>query len=107
MAKNDNSKGGKGGKGAKGAAAGKGGKGGARPDRYSQPPTWRGAANRAAIATLLFVVVVALIGQPIPTAIAIGLAMFVIYVPIGYYTDNFFYQRRQRQHAGGKGRGRA
>jgi hypothetical protein len=73
-----------------------GGRGGARVDRYSKPPTWKGSANRAAIATVLFVVVVAVIGQPIATAIGIGLAMFVIYVPIAYYTDNYLYKRRQK-----------
>lgn len=82
------------------SAGGKNGtKGKGRLDRYSQPPTWKGAANRAGIATLLFVIVVAVIGQPIPTAIGIGLAMFVIYVPIAFYTDKFLYERRQKQLA--------
>ncbi|HEU4973690.1 MAG TPA: hypothetical protein VFT50_01270 [Baekduia sp.] len=84
------------------AAPAKKGSGRARVDRYSQPPTWRGSVNRAALATVLFIVVVAVIGQPIATAIAIGLVMFLIYVPIAYYTDNYLYNRRQRTAGKGK-----
>jgi hypothetical protein len=70
----------------------------ARNDRYSKPPTWRSAANRALIATLLFVVVIVLaFKQPISQAIAIGGFMLLLYIPIGYLTDSFFYNRRQAQ----------
>jgi hypothetical protein len=75
------------------------GKGSGRADRFSHPPTWKGAVNRAGIATVLFVVVVILIGQPIGTAVGIGAAMFAIYVPIAYYTDDFVYKRRQKSLA--------
>ena len=76
----------------------------ARTDRYSKPPSWRSAANRALIATLLFVVVVVLaFGQPIASAVALGGFMLLLYIPIGYYTDTFFYNRRQAQLAKRRG----
>jgi hypothetical protein len=76
----------------------------ARNDRYSKPPTWRSAANRALIATLLFVaVIVVAFKQPISQAVAIGGFMLLLYIPIGYLTDSFFYNRRQAQQRKGPG----
>ncbi|HMJ33026.1 MAG TPA: hypothetical protein VK501_03835 [Baekduia sp.] len=84
-------------------APAKGGKGGAlRTDRLDRPPSWRSAANRAAIATILFIVVITLIGQAIGVAIAIGAFMFFTYIPLGYYTDAYIYKRRQAKKAQGK-----
>ena len=69
-----------------------------RQDRYSKPPSWRSAANRALIATLLFVgVIVLAFRQPASQAIALGGFMLLLYIPIGYFTDAFFYNRRQAQ----------
>ena len=69
-------------------------------DRRSQPPTWRGAANRAAIAALLFIVaVIALFGQPIGTSVSVGLLAFLFYIPLGYYVDLAIYRRAQRKKA--------
>src|SRR3954454_15470567 len=68
-----------------------------RTDRYSKPPSWQSAANRALITTLLFVaVVVFVLKQPIQQGIALGGFMLLLYIPIGYYTDSYFYNRRQR-----------
>src|SRR5205807_1866630 len=71
-----------------------------RVARLDRPPTWRSAANRAAIAAAVFLVaVIVLFGQkPLP---ALGLAAFMllVYLPMGYYTDMFMYRRRQRQKA--------
>ena len=70
----------------------------ARMDRFSKPPTWRSAANRALVATLLFVAVIVLaFRQPPQSAIALGGFMLLLYIPIGYFTDTFFYKRRQQQ----------
>jgi hypothetical protein len=75
----------------------------ARLERMNRPPTWRSAANRAGIASLLFVVaVVLLFDQSIASAIAIGALMLLLYIPLGYYTDQFIYRRRQQR----KGEGR-
>jgi hypothetical protein len=71
-----------------------------RFDRYAKPPSWRSAANRALVATVLFVAVVVLaFGQPVGSAIALGGFLLLLYIPIGYYTDTFFYNRRQQQLA--------
>jgi hypothetical protein len=77
----------------------------ARMDRYSKPPSWSSAAQRALIVTILFVAVIVLVmKRPASASIALGGFMFLLYVPIGYFTDSFFYKRRQQQLArGGKG----
>jgi hypothetical protein len=72
----------------------------ARADRYSRPPNWRSATQRAAIAAGLFFIAVAfLFKQKIAGAISISLLMFAVYIPLGYYTDRFLYNRRLRQKA--------
>jgi uncharacterized YccA/Bax inhibitor family protein len=73
----------------------------ARANRFDQPPTWSGAATRAGIAALLFVVLVILaFGQPVGSSIALGVFVFLLYIPLGFYTDQLFYKRRQRKLAG-------
>jgi hypothetical protein len=75
-----------------------------RANRYAKPPSWRSAANRALVATVLFVAVVVLaLGQPAKSAIALGGFMLLLYIPIGFYTDTFFYRRRQQQIAKKRG----
>jgi hypothetical protein len=73
-----------------------------RTDRFDRPPTWRAAANRSAIATALFVVVIAVIQGTIVAAVAIGVFMFFLYTALGFYTDSFVYKRRQAKKAQGK-----
>src|SRR5215208_6768753 len=71
-----------------------------RPHRHDKPPTWKGAAVRAAIATVFFVVLsVLLLEQPL--AAAAGLAAFVLvaYTLMGYGIDLLFHKRRLRQRA--------
>ena len=68
----------------------------ARMDRYSKPPTLRSAAQRSSIAAIVFVAAMILIvHQPVPAAIALGGFVLLFYVPLSYYTDLFFYRRRQ------------
>jgi hypothetical protein len=67
-----------------------------RRDRFDEPPSWRGAAQRASIAAgIFFVAVVALFRQPIQAAVPIALFMLAVYIPLGYYTDLFLHRRRQ------------
>ena len=69
-------------------------------DRRNRVPSWRGAANRAAIAALVFVVaVVVFFDQPIATAVSVGLLAFLFYIPLGYYVDLAIYKRNQRKKA--------
>jgi hypothetical protein len=68
-----------------------------RQERLDQPPTWRGAINRAAIAAVVFAVIAALLlKQPAAGAISLAVLAFAMYVPAGYYMDRLIYQRRQR-----------
>lgn len=69
-----------------------------RQERLDRPPTWRGAASRAAIAAAVFFVIAMLVlDQPPGGALALALFAFALYVPSGYYVDKFLYERRQRQ----------
>lgn len=74
-----------------------------RLDRLNAPPTWRGSINRAGIATIIFVIALKFLfkaewGQ------LIGLAgfVFLLYIPLGYYTDLFLYKRRVARKEIGK-----
>lgn len=76
------------------------GSGSARPNRYEQPPTWRAAINRAAIAVVFFaVLIIVIFKQPIANAIGLAGVMMLLYVPMGYYTDLYMYRRYQRKAA--------
>jgi hypothetical protein len=71
-------------------------RGATRRDRFSKPPTWRGAANRALFATIIFVaIVIFAFGQKPAAGIALGGFMLLLYIPMGYYTDMLLYRRRQ------------
>lgn len=75
-----------------------------RAHRLDQPPSWRGAITRAGISALIFgVLVVVAFGRGPLAGLSLGAAMFVIYVPMAYFTDRFLYNRRQRQKARGTG----
>jgi uncharacterized YccA/Bax inhibitor family protein len=74
----------------------------AREDRFNRPPTWRSAINRAAIATAFFLVAIVLIfKQPIGSTVALAAVVFLMYIPLGFYTDSFIYRRRQAKQGGG------
>jgi|SRR3954470_10421692 hypothetical protein len=75
-----------------------------RGARFDKPPSWRSAANRAGIAAGLFVVaVILLFKESIGAAVAIGGFMFLLYMPLGYYTDQFVHRRRlAKRSASGK-----
>ena len=72
----------------------------ARRDRMMRPPTWKSAAQRAALAALVFgVLLVVLFDTDVVSAIPLTLFVFVFYVPLGYYTDQLVYRRRQKIEA--------
>ena len=74
----------------------------ARMARYDKMPTWRGALNRSLLIIIPFALVIAVVTRK-PAQLAFLLPfMFVIYVPLGYYTDLWMYNRRKRQRAEGK-----
>jgi hypothetical protein len=68
--------------------------------RTPQPPSWSTAVKKGGVAAILFLGVLALMGQnPLTSllaAVALGLAF---YVPMSYLMDRFFYQRHLRKEA--------
>ncbi len=74
------------------------GKGRQSVDRRDVPPTWRSAVNRALIGAVIFAVLLIVpFHQPPGGAIALAALMLALYVPMGYYIERFFYNRRQAQ----------
>jgi len=92
--------------GRKPSASEKGGSksGGGRPDktrknRYDEPPTWKGASWRAAIAAFVVYVASTLLLKhttPAKNLVLIPIVL-VLYMPIIFYTDQFMYRRQQRR----------
>ncbi len=74
---------------------GGGGKRVTRVDRRDQPPTWKGAVIRGLLFAALLLPVSLLFGQPLGGAIALTIIAAIVYVPLGFYTENFFYNRRK------------
>lgn len=75
-----------------------------RVDRATRPPTWKNASVRAAFAAAVFLAVLVLFGQKPVGAIFVAFVMFGLYIPMGYYTDRFMYNRRQRKDAEARAR---
>ncbi|MGA7398163.1 MAG: hypothetical protein WBW62_12015 [Solirubrobacterales bacterium] len=73
--------------------------------RTDAPPTWKGAAIRGIIASVVFVaLLLILFGRSLNEALPIGILMLVFYIPAGFYMDQFMWRRRERARirAGGK-----
>ena len=71
-----------------------------RRNRMEAPPTWRSAFNRAAIATVVFaVLVVVLFQRPMAEAVLLAMFMLLLYVPLTYYTDLWIHRRWKRKQA--------
>lgn len=69
-----------------------------RAERLDRPPTWRGAVNRAAVAAVVFgVLVVVAFGRDVGAGAALAVFMFLLYIPLGYATDRAVYRFRQRR----------
>ena len=74
-----------------------------RANRYSKPPNWRSAFQRALIASALFVVVSIFLLKLKPApAVLFGVFLVLMYTPLTYFTDSFIYRRRQAKAAEGK-----
>jgi hypothetical protein len=73
----------------------------ARLDRFNKPPSWRSSFNRALIAAAVFVAASIFILKQKPIAgVAFGVFLVLFYTPLTFYTDSFFYRRRQAKLAG-------
>jgi hypothetical protein len=74
-----------------------------RQDRMFRPPSWKSATYRSAFAALIFAAVVTLaLGQSAGQAVALTIFVFILYIPLGYFTDSLLYKRKQRQLAAEK-----
>src|ERR671911_48373 len=71
-----------------------------RQARFDTPPTWKSAVNRAAIAAAVFgVLVVLAFSRSIAQGVILAGFMFLLYIPLGYVTDQAVYRFRQRRKA--------
>lgn len=69
-----------------------------RRERMLRRPTWRGATTRAAIAALVFgLLLVFAFATPVSQAASLTAFVFLFYIPLGYYTDQLVYRRRLKQ----------
>jgi hypothetical protein len=60
------------------------------------PPTWRSAVNRGLLGAGIFLaLLIVLFHQAVAATVALGALMLAIYIPLGYYMERFFYNRRQ------------
>jgi hypothetical protein len=67
-------------------------------DRRDRPPSWRSAINRALIGAAIFAfLLIVPFHQPVGGALGLSALMMGVYVPMGFYIDRFFYNRRQAQ----------
>jgi hypothetical protein len=76
-----------------------------REERMNRPPNWRSAINRAAIAAVVFGVlaVVLLPGdRTVADGAVLAALMFLLYIPLGYYTDMMIFRFRQRRKQQGR-----
>jgi uncharacterized protein (DUF2062 family) len=68
-------------------------------DRANREPSWRGAVTRAGIAAGVFFALLLVMKQAFVGAVFVSIVMFGLYVPMGFYTDRYLYERRQRKDA--------
>ncbi|MFP5361921.1 MAG: hypothetical protein ACLGI5_04250 [Thermoleophilia bacterium] len=71
-----------------------------RRERMMREPSWNSAAKRAALAAIVFgVLLVFAFSTPVGQAVSLTAFVFLFYIPLGYYTDQFIYRRRVKQEA--------
>ncbi|MDP1849823.1 MAG: hypothetical protein Q8K79_18700 [Solirubrobacteraceae bacterium] len=76
-----------------------------RRERMMREPTWKSASTRAALAAVVFGVLLVLAFQtPIAQAVPLTAMVFLFYIPLGYYTDQFIYKRRVKSEAAKAGK---
>lgn len=59
-------------------------------------PTWRSAVNRGLLGAGIFLLLlVVLFRRPVAASVGLAALMLLVYIPLGYYMERFFYSRRQ------------
>jgi uncharacterized membrane protein YphA (DoxX/SURF4 family) len=76
-----------------------------REARLNRPPTWRSAANKAGIASIVFgLLLLLLFKRPAAEVLIWTVIVFFFYTPLGFWTDRAVYNRRMRAKAKKAGR---
>jgi amino acid transporter len=76
-----------------------------RRDRMMREPTWKSATTRAGLAAIVFgILLVFAFATPVPQAMSLTAMVFLFYIPLGYYTDQFIYRRRVKHEAAKSGK---
>jgi hypothetical protein len=69
-----------------------------RAARLDREPSWNSAATRAAVAALVFgVLLVALMDYEIGPALGVTAFIFLLYIPAGYFMDRAIFNFRRRR----------
>ncbi len=68
-------------------------------DRTPQPASWSSALKKGSVAVLLFIGILALMGQNPIAIIVIGVVMLPLYAGMSFVMDGFFYKRHLRKEA--------
>ena len=84
---------------AKSRARSRGGKKSKPGERVPQPPSWSNALKKGAIAAILFVGLLALMGQNPIATLVVGVVMLPLYTGMSFYMDGWFYRRHLRKEA--------
>lgn len=70
----------------------------AREVRLNTPPTWNGAIKRALLAcAFMFLFLLLTSKGNILAAVLFAIFAFALYVPSGYYLEQYLWRRRQRK----------
>ena len=76
-----------------------------RRERMLREPTWKSATTRAGLAAVVFGVLLVLAFEtPIAQAVPLTAMVFLFYIPLGYFTDQFIYKRRVKSEAAKAGK---
>ncbi len=67
--------------------------------RVPGPPSWSSAWKKGAVAAVLFVGLLAFMGQNPITSLVVGGLMLGFYIPMAFFLDRFMYQRYLRKEA--------
>jgi hypothetical protein len=65
--------------------------------RVPDPPSWSSALKKGAVAAVLFVGLLAFMGQNPITSLVVGILMLGFYIPMAYLLDRFMYLRYLRK----------
>jgi len=65
--------------------------------RVPDPPSWSSALKKGGVAAVLFLGILALMGQNPLITLVVAILMLGFYVPLAFTMDRFFYQRYLRK----------